>query len=255
MKTRLAIFTTPLTAAAAAAAVLLLWPLLSVAGAPHAHAQNPAEQNPGTISISAQASSPSKEVNPGVEFSKLGGNIARPSLMAPKGAATVLQVSATLGSSGKESVLVHLYRRGGGSSNAALFADIFTAKGKQAWTRRNTIRLSQAFPTRPGNMNVTIRYLEPVKRRGLMIVASADEMHYVLSFPKGLGGTVTQQQFLTSSKNGTRSAYTFGDLDGRGFAIIKGMVVSAAAGQESAPDDALQYFVWNGKRFVPRAAN
>jgi hypothetical protein len=254
MKIRLSFFTTPAQAryAVPTAVVLLLCALLSVASETHAGPQNPAEQNPGTVSISAQASSPFKEANPGVEFSKFGGSIARPSLMAPKGAITLLQVSAPLGSSGKESVLVHLYRH---SSNNALFAHILTAKGKQAGTRRNTIRLSQAFPTSPENLNVTIRYLEPVKRRGLMIVVSGEALHYVLSFPKGLGSTVTQQQFLTTSKNGTRSAYTFSDLDGRGFAIVKGTVVSAA-GQQSAPEDAaLQYFVWNGKRFVPRAAN
>ena len=85
-----------------------------------------------------------------------------------------------------------------------------------------------------------------------MFVLSDEAMHYVLAFPKGLGKPVTQQQFLTTSKNGTQSVYSFGELDGRGFAIVRGTVVNAG---EIPSGDGNKYFVWNGSRFIPRARN
>lgn len=208
--------------------------------------QPPKQQAPSSVSVSAQPVKNAKEVNPGVEFSKLGGSLA-PAPVVSSDANSLMQVTAPLGASGTDSVLVHLYQK-----NDALFMDVLTAKGKQAWTKRNTVRLIAPYPDHPGNMKVTLRYLEPRKKSGLMIVASDDSMHYVLTFPKGLGATVAQQQFLATAKDGTQSTYDFGDLDGRGYAIVKATVVSTSGG---ANGDAMQYFVWNGTRFIPRAKN
>jgi hypothetical protein len=238
MKTQRHLFTS--------AAALL--PLLIASAACHAQDDvKVTKPAPSTISVNAAPASPAKVENPGIEFSKLGGNIARPAIAAPKGATSLLQASAPLNSSTGESVLVHLYQQ-----NQALFVDILTAKGKQAATRRATVRLRDPLPTSPGNLQVAMRYLEPRKKKGPVIVLSDDSMNYVLAFPKGFGTAVTQQQFVNTSKNGTQSTYNFNDLDGRGFAIVKATVVSAAG---VAPGDAQQYFVWNGSKFIPRREN
>ncbi len=207
----------------------------------------PAQAAPGTIAVDADATPANKEPNAGTEFTTLGKEIARPAVRVPLGGKTLLQVTAPLGSSGNQSVLVHVYQL-----NDALFMNVMTAKGRQTWTRRNAVRLNAPYPDHPENLSVTLRYLEPRKQRGLMIVASDEAMHYVLAFPKGFGGKVTQQQFLTTAKTGTQSTYQFSDLDGRGFAIIKAKVISA---KEIGGGDALQYFVWNGTKFIPRAYN
>jgi hypothetical protein len=209
--------------------------------------QKPTGQKPGSVSISAEAKPVAKEANPGVAFSKLGGEIARPPLPTPGGGATALQVSAPLGTAGSESILLNVYRR-----NQALFVDVLTAKGQQVGTRRATVRLIAPLPAHPENMTATLRYLEPRKRKGLMLVLSDEAMHYVLAFPKGLGPSVTQQQFLNTSKTGTQSTYSFGELDGRGFGIVKATVVSAG---EIKATEGIKYFVWNGSRFIPRAYN
>lgn len=209
--------------------------------------QKPPGQAPGSISISAEPTSGTAEANPGVAFSKLGGEVARTPVPVPSGATTVMQASAPLGTSGSEFILLNLYKR-----SDALFVDILTAKGQQAGTRRNSVRLIAPFPDHPENLSATVRYLEPKKKNGLMIVLSDEAMHYVLAFPKGLAKPVTQQQFLTTSKAGTQSVYTFGELDGRGFGIVKGTVVSAG---EIKTGDGTKYFVWNGSRFIPRARN
>ena len=209
--------------------------------------KTPPGQQSGTISVSAQPIANQKEDNPGVKFTALGGAIARPSIPLPTGATSLLQVAAPLGSSGNESILFHVYKR-----DNALFADVLTAKASQVWTRRNTVRLLAPYPDHPESLNVTLRYLEPRARRGVMLVASDNAMYYILAFPKGLGATVTQQQFLSTSKNGTQSTYAFGDLDTRGFVIIKATVLNAGGDK---PDSMVQYFVWNGTKFIPRAIN
>lgn len=206
------------------------------------------QQAPATVAVDADPTPPNKDPNNGITFTPLGKEIARPAVRIPVGATTLLQVTAPLGSSGTEQVLVHIYKL-----NDAMFLNVLTAKGKQVWTKRNSIRLLAPLPAHADALTVTWRYLEPRKQRGLMITASDDAMHYVLAFPKGFGGSVTQQQFLTTSKTGTQSTYQFSDLDGRGFAIVKATVVSA--GGEIKAGDAMQYFVWNGKRFIPRAYN
>jgi hypothetical protein len=210
-------------------------------------AKTPTGQKPESVSISAAPASVVKEANPGVAFSNLGGEVARPKIPTPGGGTSVLQASAPLGTAGSESVLLNVYRR-----NQAVFVDILTAKGQQVGTRRATVRLIAPLPAHPESMTATLRYLEPRKRKGLMLVLSDDAMHYVLAFPKGLGTSVTQQQFLTTSKTGTQSTYAFGELDGRGFGIVKATVLSA---EEIKPTEGIKYFVWNGSRFVPRAYN
>ena len=212
-----------------------------------AETKTPAGQQSGAVSVSAQPVPNLKEENSGVKFTALGGAIARPTIPMPTGATSLLQVSAPLGSDGKESLLVHVYKR-----DNALFIVLLTGKGSQAWTRRNTVRLLAPYPDHPESMDMTLRYLKPDARRGVMLVASDNAMHYVLVFPKGLGATVTQQQFLSTSKNGTQSSYSFGDRDTRGFVIIKATVMNTGADK---PDSVVQYFVWNGTKFIPRAIN
>src|SRR5690242_6443729 len=80
--------------------------------------QKPTQQGAGTVSVSTEPASNSKVPNPGIEFTKLGGDIARP-IPTPAGATSVLQASAPLGTNGSESVLIHVYRRGD-----ALFMDV-----------------------------------------------------------------------------------------------------------------------------------
>ena len=110
--------------------------------------QKPTGQAPGRVSISAESGGGEKEANPGVSFSKLGGEVARTRVPVPSGATTLIQASAPLGSSGSEFVLLNLYKR-----NNALFVDLLTAKGQQAGTRRNSVRLLAPFPASPENLN------------------------------------------------------------------------------------------------------
>jgi hypothetical protein len=232
-------------------ALLLSGVLLFPAGVraqtePKVQTDNPAPQGSGNVSVAATPADTPKETNPRTEFSKLGGAVASPGVPPAKEGETLLRASAPL-TGGKDSILAHLYKR-----NNVLYLDLLTAKGKQAWTRRNTIRLLTPYPDRPGDLTLTWRYLEPRKRSGLMLVASSESSHYVFTFRKGVGGPVTQQQFLNTAKNGTQSEYEFGGLDGRGYAIIRANVVNAG---ETATGPVQQYFVWNGSKFIPRAKN
>ncbi len=210
----------------------------------------PTGQPAGTISVSAQPVGKLKETNSGVKFSALGAPssvVARPSIPVVADAISLLQASAPVGKSGNESVLVHVYKR-----YNALFMDILTAKASQTWTRRNTVRLNAPYPDHPESLQITLRNLSPRQHSGVMIVASDIAMHYVFAFPRGLGAAVTQQLFLVTSSNGSQSTYSFGDLDTRGYAIIKASVQNSG---EVKPDSVVKYFVWSGTKFVPRATN
>lgn len=180
------------------------------------------------------------------EFSELGTTVKSASLKTPAGADTIRQLSAPLDDNGNN-VLLNFYKL-----NGVVFVDVLTSKNNQPWTQRNHIRLQAPLPLRPDKMTVTMRYLSPVRRTGYMIIAADDGGNLTLTFPKGFGGTVSQQAFLANSSTDIRRTYTFGDQDSHGFTMVKSTVESSG---QVKPSDDVQYFVWNGSRFIPRRPN
>jgi hypothetical protein len=196
----------------------------------------------------AQVSPPAKnvEASKATEFSDVGKAIAAPPLKLPEGAESVRQVTAPL-AEGKDSVLLNWYKVGGG-----LFVDILTTHDNQAWVKRNHIALKGEMPIRPDKMALTMRFLEPGKRSGFLIVASDESADLALVLPQGFGGKVSQQVFLVQSSSGARHSYDFGDLDSRGYAIVRESIDSTG---EVKPSADVQFFVWNGRTFIHRKAN
>jgi len=181
-----------------------------------------------------------------IEFTEVGKDVASPSVKLPAGAELVRQLSAAL-ANGKGNVLLNWYKVGG-----QLWVDIYTSQENQAWVKRNHVAMKAAMPIRPDKMAMTMRYILPGKREGFLLVASDESADLALMLPKGFGGPVGQQVFLIESKDGTRHSYDFGDLDGRGYAIVRETV--DGTGQVKPADDT-QYFVWNGRTFIPRHSN
>jgi len=208
-----------------------------------AHAQTVPVVKP----VAVTPAKPSPETK-AVEFSEMGSAIAGQAVRLPVGAEIVRQLSAPLGTTG-ETVLLNFYKQ-----NNNLFTDVLTSKNGQAWTRRNHLRLPSPLPAPPGQMSVTMRYLNGTKRIGYLIVASADAGSVTMAFPKGFGGTVKQQVFLASTPAAptVHLSYNFGDLDSRGFVIVRSTVDSAG---EVKPSGDVQYFVWNGTQFIARKPN
>lgn len=183
-----------------------------------------------------------------IEFGELGQGIAKPKLKMPSGATAIRQVSAPFTQNG-DVALLNLYKL-----NGVVFMDLFTSKNNQPWTMRNHVRLKSPLPLRPTEMALTLRYLEPQRKKSYMIVAADDAGILTFAFPKGFGGPVMQQQFLaaSSSKSAVKRTYDFGQTDSRGFVIVKSTV--EGSGQISPTQD-VQFFVWNGKSYIPRKAN
>jgi hypothetical protein len=195
-----------------------------------------------------QTSPPEKNAEAGkaTEFTDSGTTVASASLKLPAGAESVRQMTAPLGS-GIDTVLINLYKMSGD-----LFADVFTSHKNQAWTKKNHIRLKSPLPIRAEKMTVLMRFLMPSERKGSLLIASDESADVVLVFPSGFGGKVSQQTFLTQSKTGARHTYTFGDQDSRGYSIVKASLDSAG---EVKPGSDVQFYVWNGRMFIPRKAN
>ena len=221
--------------------------------APAAYAQEapPAPANPPTPATNPAPSVSDDRGNviaKPIEFGELGDGIAKPNLKMPSGATSIRQVSAPFGA-GNDTILLNVYK-----VNGAVFMDVLTSKNSQPWTPRNHIRLKSPLPLRPDKMALTLRFLEPQRKKSYLIVAADDAGILTFAFPKGIGGTVMQQQFLasTTSQAAVKRTYDFGQTDSRGFVIVKATVEGTG---EIKPTNDVQFFVWNGKSFIPRKPN
>lgn len=181
-----------------------------------------------------------------IEFSDMGTAITGARVKMPESAALVRQISAPLGDKG-ETLLLNFYKL-----NGVVFLDCLTAREGQPWTRRNHVRLRSPLPIRPEKMAVQMQFMEPTRQRGFLLIASDEAGHLTMALPKGFGGPVMQQEFLGNSSTSIRRTYDFGQLDSRGFVSVKASVESAG---QIKPTEDVQYFIWNGKRFVPRRPN
>ena len=180
------------------------------------------------------------------EFSEHGTTIAAKDVKMAPGAVVLRQMSAPLNANG-ETILLNVYK-----SNGSVFMDVLTSKNNQPWRRRNMIRIKSPVVVRPENMTVTMRYLNSGNQKGVMIIGSDDNGHVALMFPKGVGGTAYQQQFLVTAKSGNRYTYDFTQNDSRGFVMIKSSLESSG---DVVPKEKAKFYAWNGKTFVPRAWN
>ncbi|MBC8102048.1 MAG: hypothetical protein H7Z41_05610 [Cytophagales bacterium] len=221
-------------------ALLTLSPL-PPSGARGAQTGPPVEK-PGA----ALTEDPANPIAKPTEFSDLGSAITKRAVKLPAGATLLRQASAPLDENG-ESLVLNLYKR-----NNVLFADVLTSKNGQALTVRNHVRLKSPFAVRPSKMVLTLRYLEPQRKRGYLILAADEAANFAMVFPKGFGGAVVQQDFLASSTAKVKRTYDFSQADSRGFVIVKAAVESTG---EVKPSDDVLIYVWNGKQFIPRRAN
>jgi hypothetical protein len=181
-----------------------------------------------------------------IEFAEVGADIAGPTLKIPDGAESLRKVSAPVQNTG-DTVLLDFYKL-----NGDIFADVLTAHKGGPWTQRNHIRVMSPLAIRPDKMTLTLRYLQPLRRRGFVIQGTDTSGDLAVVLPTGFGGKVSQQQFLAQSSEGVTHSYNFADQDSRGYTIVKATV--DATGQVKPADD-VQFFVWNGKQFIPRRAN
>ena len=201
-----------------------------------------------TVTGDPQVSPPRKtaEAAKPTEFIDAGKAIATATIKLPAGADAVRQLTAPLGN-GIDNVLLNVYKLSGG-----LFVDVFTSHKNQAWSKRNHIHLQGPLALRPEKMETTMRFLDLLHHKGFLIVASDESADVTMAFPNGFGGKVFQQQFLAQSKTGAHHSYTFGDQDSRGFTIVKASLDSAG---EVKPAEDTQFYVWNGRMFIPRKDN
>lgn len=207
-----------------------------------ARAQTAPPEKPGA----AVVEDPVNPIAKPIEFEDLGAAISKVAVKVPAGATLLRQATAPLGENG-QTLLVNVYKL-----NNVIFADLLTAKNGQAYTRRNHIRLKSPLAVRPNKMVLTMRYLEPQRRRGYLILAADDAGTLAMALPKGLAGSVIQQNFLASSTDKVKRSYDFSQADSRGFVIVKANVESTG---EVKPAEDGQIYVWNGVAFIKRRPN
>ena len=181
-------------------------------------------------------------------FENLGKGIAAPKLKIPAGAAVIRQASVPFGTKG-DTALLNMYKRSG-----VLFMDVFTSKSNQPWTLRNHLRVKSPLPLNPETMALTLRYLEPQRKKSFLIAAADDAGVLTVVLPKGFGGSVMQQVWLTSTAKqpDVKRTYDLGQVDSRGFVIVKSTL--DGSGQIKPTNDE-KFYVWNGKSYVPRKEN
>jgi hypothetical protein len=225
---------------AACAAALVTASALVWAGP--AGAQTAPPEKPGA----AVTEDPANPIAKPIEFEDLGAAISKVAVKMPAGASVLRQATAPLGEN-VQTLLLNVYKL-----NNVVFADVLTSKGNQAYTRRNHIRLKSPLAVRPNKMVLTMRYLEPQRRRGYLGLAADEAGTLALVFPKGFAGNVIQQNFLASSTDKIKRSYDFSQADSRGFVIVKANVESTG---QVAPAEDGQIYVWNGKQFIKRRAN
>lgn len=192
---------------------------------------------------SAPVSVPTDKVK---EPSGSASSPALPPVKVPEGAELLRQVSAPLNDKGDVLVL-NVYKTSG-----EVYMDALTGKSGQQPISRNHVHLKSPLLIRPEKMDLSMRWLQADNKTGVEIVAEDESGSVALVFPKGFGGTAYQQQFATANAGGVRRSYDFTQNDSRGFAMVKSMVDSAGAVK---PANDVQFYVWNGAKFIPRKAN
>jgi hypothetical protein len=211
-------------------------------GSVPAGAQTSVDEKPGA----AVTEDPVNPISKPIEFEDLGAAISKVGVKMPAGATVLRQATAPLGENG-QTLLLNVYK-----VNNAVWADVLTAKSGQPYTLRNHIRMKTPLAVRPNKMVLTMRYLEPQRRRGNLILAADEAGTLALVFPSGFAGKVMQQNFLASSTDKIKRSYDFSQADSRGFVIVKANVEST--GQVTPAEDG-QIYVWNGKQFIKRRPN
>jgi hypothetical protein len=205
-------------------------------------AQTEPVEKPGA----AVTEDPDNPIAKPIEFEDLGAAVSKVAVKMPAGATVLRQATAPLGENG-QTLLLNVYKL-----NNVVWADVLTTKGNQPYTRRNHIRLKTPLAVRPNKMVLTMRYLEPQRRRGNLLLAADEAGTLALVFPSGFAGKVIQQNFLASSTDKVKRSYDFSQADSRGFVIVKANVESTGA---VTPAEDGQIYVWNGKQFIKRRPN
>lgn len=199
------------------------------------------------IAVLAAIAAPGRSQSPApIELQSVEQTAQEMGLTIPTGVTTLRLALAPLEDSG-ESVLLHFYQR-----RESVFVDLLTSRQNQPWLRRNHLRLQGSSAAQPARSILTLRRLEPERRRGWFLMATGNTFHWALSLPRGFGGPAFQQGFLKSVASNHQRSYDFTQLDSRGFVIVKVNVENAGDAQPG-PDSV--FYVWNGRQFVQRPGN